>query len=108
MVTNRFKELTVEVDASSEAIKNKVKVKIAQSARKLVAVDTGETQDSITVTKDGVEAGSAALFLEFGTVKMAAQPFLGPAAAENRDGFNIYFTEMFVGMEARYAPTPPY
>jgi HK97 gp10 family phage protein len=108
LVSNRFKELTAVVNADSEKVKDKVKMKIYQSAYKNVAVDTGATQDSITITNEGVEAGEASLFLEFGTVKMAAQPFLGPASAENRDGFNVYFTEMFVGLEARFAPTPPY
>jgi HK97 gp10 family phage protein len=108
MVSNRFAELTAVVNAESAKVKAKVEMKILQSAKKNVAVDTGETRDSGQITEEGVEFGSAALFLEFGTVKMAAQPFLGPASAENRDGFNVYFTEMFVGLEAQFPPTPPY
>jgi HK97 gp10 family phage protein len=116
MVSNRFKKLTVDVNAQSDKVKNKVADKIVQSAKKLHAphIFTGETYDSIQKTEGlggggfGVEAGGAALFLEFGTVKMPAYPFLGPAAAENRDGFNKYYTEMFVGLEPRYPPTPPF
>jgi HK97 gp10 family phage protein len=108
MVSNRFHQLTAVVNAESAKVKAKVEMKILQSAQKTVAVDTGATRDSGEITEDGVEFGEAALFLEFGTVKMAAQPFLGPASTEGRDGFNKYFAEMFVGLQAAFPPTPPY
>lgn len=41
---------------------------------------TGETEASIQVTETGVTAGGASIYLEFGTSKMAARPFLRPAA----------------------------
>jgi HK97 gp10 family phage protein len=49
--------------------------------RETVAVDTGETRDSITVNLEtqAVEVGGAGLFLEFGTTRMGAQPFMIPA-----------------------------
>lgn len=49
-------------------------------ARSIVAVDTGATKRSIEVQGNEVSAGEAAIYLEFGTVKMDAQPFLRPAA----------------------------
>ena len=49
-------------------------------ARSLVAVDTGATKRSIEVKGNEVSAGEAAIFLEFGTVRMEPQPFLRPAA----------------------------
>lgn len=74
----------------------------AQEAKALVAVDTGRTRRSIRVVKVNekvqgqqrvnvshyVIAGTpdhrAALFLEFGTTKMSARPFLRPALRNSR------------------------
>ena len=66
--------------AAAEAAKNGVRGSVAETARGLVPVDTGETRDSIVETEEGVTAGGAALYLEFGTYKMASRPFLRPAA----------------------------
>ena len=59
---------------------------VEAQAKSMVAVDTGETYDSIQVTPEGVVAGGAALYLEFGTYKMGAEPFLRPAADGADDG----------------------
>jgi HK97 gp10 family phage protein len=59
---------------------------VAGTAKSIVSVETGETYDSIEVTPEGVVAGGAALYLEFGTYKMAAQPFMRPAADGADDG----------------------
>ena len=58
---------------------------VAVTARSMVPVDTGETYDSIQVTPEGVVAGGAAIYLEFGTYKMSAEPFMRPAADEADD-----------------------
>lgn len=71
--------------------------KIAEVARSRVAVDTGETRDSITVTDDGVEVGGAGLFLEYGTVNMPAEPFLGPSAESVKQSFAQEFREALEG-----------
>lgn len=68
--------------ATEMAVEDAVKENLANTAMGLVAVDTGETRDSITVTETGVEVGGAAIYLEFGTYKMAAQPFFRPAMDE--------------------------
>jgi HK97 gp10 family phage protein len=57
---------------------------IADEARRLVPVDTGELQDSIEVIVEGntvslVAGTDHALPVEFGTIKMAAQPYMRPA-----------------------------
>ena len=60
---------------------------IADEARALVAVDTGALQLTIDVEVDGEQvnlvAGSNdvdyATYVEFGTIKMAAQPYMRPA-----------------------------
>jgi HK97 gp10 family phage protein len=56
---------------------------VATFARQMVPVDTGELRDSIEVTGEGVVAGTDhAVYVEFGTFKMTAEPFLRPAADE--------------------------
>ena len=55
---------------------------VAEEAQRQGPGLTGETRDSIQVTEEGVSAAGAAIYLEFGTSKMDAQPFLRPAAEE--------------------------
>lgn len=56
---------------------------IAARMRETVAVDTGETRDTIAVEQAGggavVAAGGASLLLEYGTSRMPARPFARPA-----------------------------
>jgi HK97 gp10 family phage protein len=60
---------------------------IAEEARALVPVDTGALQDSIRVQVEGEEvqlvAGGEGVdyqaYVEFGTIKMEAQPYMRPA-----------------------------
>lgn len=73
-----------EVAARAEALAEGVREHVAETARENVAVDTGETRDSIHVEGDSVVAGGAALFLEGGTIHMAAEPFLGPAVDDGK------------------------
>jgi HK97 gp10 family phage protein len=71
----------------------------ADIARGLCPVDTGALRDSIRVEKDeelgwSIVAGdggaiSYGQYVEFGTVKMAAQPFLTPASEQMRTPFLI-------------------
>lgn len=76
----RLGAVTVAGTAAAEAGKNEVRGFVAETARNTVAVATGETQESITETDEGVTFGGASLYLEFGTYKMSAQPFIRPAA----------------------------
>jgi HK97 gp10 family phage protein len=83
--------------ASRENLRSAVK-KNANALRKAIQnrapVDTGNLRDSIAAKydKDGLGAdvgptrpkGSHAHLLEFGTVKMAARPFITPSAEEQR------------------------
>jgi hypothetical protein len=52
---------------------------VADEMRMNVAVDTGFTRSTIEVTPEGVVAGGAIVFLEYGTSKMAPQPVAVPA-----------------------------
>ena len=72
--------------------------RVHRDARAAAPVDSGELRDSIDarIFGDGRRGsvtgvvGAAArhsLFVEFGTSKMAPQPYLGPALAANADAF---------------------
>ena len=74
---------------------------VAEDARRLAPVDDGDLRDSISISGSVVGQnqfdGRAVFvgplmgnvfyagFIEWGTVKMRAQPFLAPAVHENRD-----------------------
>lgn len=74
--------LQAAVEAAEPAAQRSVGEEVAEAARARVAVSTGETQASIEATTEGASAGGAAVYLEFGTYKMEAQPFMRPAADE--------------------------
>lgn len=63
---------------------------VAEQARSVCPVDTGALRDSITVTQNGAAAEISAntdyaAFVEFGTSKMAAQPYLVPSLLGNEN-----------------------
>lgn len=63
---------------------------VTESAKGACPVDTGALQSSITSSSSAssasVSAGTSyAAFVEFGTCKMAAQPYLVPSLLNNRD-----------------------
>jgi hypothetical protein len=76
IVKNDFPEAIAKGVEGAKRAKEEAIKRVADHARENVAVLTGETRDSITETDEGVIVGGAALYLEFGTRKMAAQPFL--------------------------------
>lgn len=66
--------------------------KVAEAARNSAPVRTGRLKGSIRVTKGAhrveIEATEYyAQFVEFGTSKMAPEPFMEPALAANEGGF---------------------
>lgn len=101
-------EITVD---NTEAVKGGLKSAFARAleriglqaegyAKDLCPVDTGNLRNSITHTSDGkaayigtnVEYGK---YVELGTVKMAAQPYLRPAAADHGETYrNIVKDEL--------------
>jgi HK97 gp10 family phage protein len=82
----RFAAAAALGEIAGHAAVTAVSEDVAATAKSMVPVDTGETYDSIQVTPEGVVAGGAALYLEFGTYKMAAEPFMRPAADGADDG----------------------
>lgn len=88
---NRIPEVRANLRPRVEAMVNAAATQIAVIARQLCPVDTGALRDSIAIeTYAGHRAGFGmakavvvfehyAPFVEFGTSKSAAQPFLMPA-----------------------------
>ena len=72
------------IDRLGEKAVTKVSKRAAETARKAAPSDTGRLSRSIRVTVDGSRAVVEtdlyyARFQEFGTSKMAPNPFMGPA-----------------------------
>jgi HK97 gp10 family phage protein len=82
VIFNRLPELPGMIKAAGDAHVQKTAQNMVKGMQERVAVDTGETRDSIHVEGSGSEAkvvvGGAGLFLEYGTIHMQAQPFAWP------------------------------
>jgi hypothetical protein len=86
----RFKVFGAGLSYSSTALPKEIAEDIAKVARELVAKDTGRTSlnvrvrarkgGAVVVVTRGGERDEVPAYLEFGTHKMAARPFLKPAA----------------------------
>jgi hypothetical protein len=86
----RFKVFGAGLQYSATALPKEVAENIAEVAREIVAVDTGRTSmnvrvrsargGAVVVVTRGGERDEVPAYLEFGTHKMAARPFLKPAA----------------------------
>lgn len=85
----KLRALPVIADRAAKVGRGQGANRVAAEAQSRVPVRTGATRASIAVTVAGegeaVVASQAAVFLEFGTVHMAAQPFLVPAFEQERD-----------------------
>ena len=68
---------------------------VCESAKSLCPVDTGRLQSSINVQPGGNTAGILAV--EFGTSKMAAQPYLVPALLSNTQAILSAIAEAIKG-----------
>lgn len=99
IVYNIIPEFTAKMNAETNLVKHRALEAIAERARELVRVDTGETRDSITTDvpgeQDVVGVAGAGLFLEYGTVNMPAYPFLGPATSQVSEEFAREFASMW-------------
>ena len=83
-------DLAAGIEAAvSEAVAAGAEV-VADNARSACPVDTGALQASIAVAKNGTSAEinantDYAAYVEFGTSKMAAQPYLVPSLLGNEN-----------------------
>jgi HK97 gp10 family phage protein len=86
----KFKVFGAGIQMSATALPKEIAENIAEVARELVAVDTGRTSmnvrvrasrgGAVVVVTRGGQRDEVPAYLEFGTHKMAARPFLKPAA----------------------------
>ena len=101
--TTVLDRITRELKPSARNIVLKYGLAVTGSAAKNAPVDTGALRSSITAeskmtddmtftVSDGVEYG---VYQEFGTSKMAAQPFMTPAIESWRERFLTAFAELF-------------
>jgi HK97 gp10 family phage protein len=96
VVFNIVPELIVAVEANSRSVPKRVADRIAITARQFAPVDTGFLVSSIH--SESIEAGKTAIvqadaeyaaYVEYGTYKAPAQPFLGPAVAMYEEQFYL-------------------
>ena len=88
--TGSLSSLAAGIEAAvSEAVAAGAEV-VADNARSVCPVDTGALQASIAVEQSGTSAEISAntdyaAYVEFGTSKMAAQPYLVPSLLGNEN-----------------------
>lgn len=107
VVYNRIPALIAFVEVDSRAAVKKHVDRMTRRAKEICPKDTGELEGSIhSVSIEGgksaeiqVDAQHAAP-VEYGTYKMAAQPYLQPAVSEGQDEF---FADVGKGMFARFS-----
>ena len=97
--------MSVEINDNSKEVSDNIKAALLRGletcglvaegyAKKLAPVDTGNLRNSITHTVDEEEPAAYigtnveyAPYQELGTIHMAAQPFLKPAAADHANEY---------------------
>jgi len=94
--TRKLDAILRNLGKNTSAATEEIASDIVELARENAPVDTGELRDSIRVEVDGndhtvVVGADHGAFVEFGTSKMAAQPYLGPAVAKVRRNLAKYF-----------------
>jgi HK97 gp10 family phage protein len=99
--TSGLDRLTAQLEARAEKIIASAALQIEGEAKVRAPVDTGALRSSIMAeakkrllwwVHDGVEYGQ---FIEMGTSRMKAQPFLIPAVEKVRAKFNEKWAELF-------------
>lgn len=91
------------VTAAAKVVR-KTALDIERDAKALVPVDTGNLMNSITTTRTGVlsaEIGPTAnygSFVEWGTARMAPQPYMGPATDRNEQPFIRAVEDLAAGL----------
>lgn len=98
---NRFPEIAAALPEKTKVVVAKTARDIEGHAKSVVAVDTGNLKNSIDVEfdSDGLTAIVAphteyAAFVEFGTRRMSARPYMTPAAERNRPAFTAAMKQM--------------
>lgn len=97
---NRFPELAAKVPGLVSEIVRKAALDVEGQAKTFVPIDTGALHDSIDVQMEGdltaviAPHTEYAAFVEFGTFKMSAQPYMTPAAEAVRPAYVQALTQL--------------
>ena len=97
---NKFPEIAQAMPGKTSAVVRKTAFNVESDAKNTVPVDTAFLKNSIESKEKTpflyhVEPHTDyALFVEFGTRRMSAQPYMTPAAERNREPFTIAMTQM--------------
>jgi len=104
-LTAKLNALDAALPDAEEAKMRQALLRIERDAKQIVPVDTGNLKGSIESrvirNSDGEVVGVVgsnvryAPFIEFGTSKMSAQPFLRPAVERNRETIRSLLGEGF-------------
>ena len=93
---NYIPAIIASVEAKSRSAPKKVADKVANTARRLVPKDTWNLHDSIITESvrygkqaDVLVLANYAAFVEYGTYKMAAQPYLAPAFEQHAEELGV-------------------
>jgi HK97 gp10 family phage protein len=92
VVFNRIPQVIAEVEANARKTVAEVADSAATDAQRRASVQTGYLRQSISAQVHGKSAevkadAPYARYVEYGTRKTAAQPFLGPAVEAAKDEF---------------------
>lgn len=101
LTMNRFPELSAQLQARAEQIVTKAAFDVEAEAKTVVPVDTGNLKNSIQTAKVEplkaiVHTGTVeyAEYVEYGTSRMAAQPYMTPAAEAVRPAYHRAWQEL--------------
>lgn len=91
-VTSHAKKVTAETMVKMSLATRKAAFDIEAQAKTRAAVDTGNLKNSINANGDGLEwrvdsPAEYSVYVEFGTTRAGAQPFLVPAVEMVRPSF---------------------
>ena len=98
---NKFPEIAQAMPGKTAQVVKTTAFNVEADAKNTVPVDTGALKNSIDtdIAGGGLSATVAphteyAQFVEFGTRRMSAQPYMTPAAERNREPFTMAMTQM--------------
>lgn len=100
LTNNHLTRIAAELRPKASAIVRKTAFQIEADAKQRAAVDTGAMRGSIQAVMDtDLEATIAvgvdyAAYVEYGTYKMPAQPYMTPAAEAARPSFDAAFQKI--------------
>ena len=102
VTSNRFPEIGSALESRVEMVVKKSTLDVEANAKAFVPVDTGFLKNAIGSevigTSGVVNVGAEyAIFVEYGTRFMSAQPYLNPAVEAVRPSFNAALRQIFGG-----------